>query len=212
MASAPTLAPASRPLRRGSFKMPLPVAASARPSGDEERIVEGLRKEDPEALKALYERFGRLTFGFLLKALGERGAAEDVQQQVFLEAWQRGDRYDPGRGRLAAWLMTIARSRALDHMRRRVPEPRDPMVEEEAAAPSRQVEDGIDRLLEQWRVRELLGRLPEQEAAPLRERFYLGLSQTEIAERNGVPLGTVKTRMVSGLRRLRELIDEEESG
>lgn len=208
MSGAPTLiAPPPAP----SVKMGVPMAADRPSSREERRLAKGLRKRDPEALRAAYERFGRLTFGFLVKALGDRAAAEDVQQQVFLEVWQRGDRYDPGRGALATWLMTIARSRAIDHMRRREPEPREPEgVARALDAGGAEGEDKIDRLVEQWRMRELLDRLPGHEAALLRQRFYLGLTQTEISERDGIPLGTVKTRMVSGLARLRELIDEEE--
>ncbi len=162
----------------------------------------------PGALRETYDRFGRTTFGFLLKTLGDRGAAEDVQQQVFLEVWRRSDRFDPERGKLLTWVMTIARSRAIDHMRRRVPEPIDP----EVAATSVEAPSGaseIEALADQWRMRALLDRLPAAEAELLRLRFYAGFSQSEIAEREGIPLGTVKTRMVSGLRRLREMIEEE---
>jgi RNA polymerase sigma-70 factor (ECF subfamily) len=178
---------------------------------EEGRLAVRLRERDPEALRTLYERFGRITFGFLVNALGDRAAAEDVQQQVFFEVWQRADRYDPSRGKLLTWVMTIARSRAIDHLRRRVPEPLDPDVAARAAeSGGPQGDERIEQLAEQWRMRELLDRLPKAEADLLRLRFYGELSQSEIAERDGIPLGTVKTRMFSGLRRLRELIDEEE--
>ena len=97
-------------------------------SGDraERRLAKRLARRDPDALRELYALHGRDTFGFLVGCCGDRAAAEDVQQQVFLEAWQRADRYDPERGGLLGWLLTIARSRAIDHLRRRVPEPRDP--------------------------------------------------------------------------------------
>ncbi|HEX6229791.1 MAG TPA: sigma-70 family RNA polymerase sigma factor [Solirubrobacterales bacterium] len=186
------------------------MALKATPS-EEARLAARLRERDPEALRTLYERFGRITFGFLVNALGDRAAAEDVQQQVFLEVWQRADRYDPSRGKLLTWVMTIARSRAIDHLRRRVPEPLDPDVAAIAAeSGGPQSDQQIEQLAEQWRVRELLDRLPKAEAELLRLRFYRELSQSEIAERDGIPLGTVKTRMFSGLRRLRELIDEED--
>jgi RNA polymerase sigma-70 factor, ECF subfamily len=185
----------------------MPTEATPNPE-EEERLVAGLRDRDPVALREIYDRFGRPTFGFLLKTLGDRGAAEDVQQQVFLEVWRRSDRFDPERGKLLTWVMTIARSRAIDHIRRRVPEPIDP----EVAAASVEAPSGtgeIDALADQWRMRALLDRLPAAEAKLLRLRFYTGFSQSEIAEREGIPLGTVKTRMVSGLRRLREMIEEE---
>ena len=149
--------------------------------------------------------------GFLVRQLRDRASAEDVFQQVFLEAWQRGPTYDPDRGAPLTWIMTIARSRAIDHLRRRVPEPRDPsgslaLLEAEADPAA-----GIDALVDQWRVAHLLQRLPGEEAQLLRSRFYDGRSQREIAAATGIPLGTVKMRMVQGLRRLRDLIDAEEA-
>ena len=89
---------------------------------------------------------GRATFGFLVRVLGDRATAEDVQQQVFLEAWQRAERYDPERSGLRTWLLAIARSRAIDHLRRRVPEPRDPASA--VALADRADEARVDELLE----------------------------------------------------------------
>lgn len=183
-------------------------ADEAAPDREEDRLAARLRERDPGALQELYGRFGRTTFGFLLKTLRDRGAAEDVQQQVFLEVWRRSDSFDPERGRLLTWVMTIARSRAIDHQRRRVPQPIDPEVAARSAeAPSGA--DEIEAVAEQWRMRALLDRLPAAQAQLLRLRFHAGFSQSEIAEREGIPLGTVKTRMVGGLRRLREMIEEE---
>jgi RNA polymerase sigma-70 factor, ECF subfamily len=151
---------------------------------------------------------GATTFSFLLRLVGERPAAEDVQQQVYLEAWERADRYDPQRGPLVAWLLMIARSRALDHLRRRVPEPRDPAS---AVAVADTLEDErADTLLEQWRLAAALERLSEDEADVLRRRFYRDQTQTEIAEATGVPLGTVKSRMTRALRRMAEVLEEDE--
>jgi RNA polymerase sigma-70 factor, ECF subfamily len=101
-------------------------------------------------------------------------------------------------------VLTIARSRAIDHLRRRVPEPRDPQLPDPRA-----VEEDADALLERWRVAQLLGRLPEVERALLRLRFYDDLSQSEISAATGIPMGTVKARMVRGLTRLREMIEAE---
>jgi RNA polymerase sigma-70 factor (ECF subfamily) len=174
---------------------------------EERRLATRLGRREPDALRELYDLHGRATFGFLLRAPGERAAAEDVQQQVFLEAWQRGERYDPERGGLLTWLLQIARSRAIDHLRRRVPEPRDPAS---AVALADRADDfGVDELLEHWRMAGELDLLPGEEADLLRRRFYLGQSQTEIATATGLPLGTVKSRMVSGLRRLRESLEGE---
>jgi RNA polymerase sigma-70 factor (ECF subfamily) len=187
-------------------------AAGARRAPDraELRLAARLKGGDPDALAEMYERFGATTFGFLVRTLRDRSAAEDVQQQVFTEVWRRAGEYDPERAGLLTWTMTIARSRAIDQLRRRIPEPRDPDV---AARTIEAGQDPVatgDELAERWRMTHYLGQLPDDERTLLRMRFYDELSQTEIAERTGIALGTVKARMVRGLRRLRELIEAEE--
>ena len=173
----------------------------------ERRLAKRLAGRDPEALRELHTLHGRATFGFLLRILGDRAAAEDVQQQVFLEAWERAARYDPERAGLLTWLLTIARSRAIDHLRRRVPEPHDPSSA--IALADRADEGRVDDLLDHWLLVDELGRLPAREADVLRRRFYLDQSQTEIAEATGLPLGTVKTRMGRGLQRLRAALEDQ---
>jgi len=186
---------------------PAPAAADERrrrPDRAERRLAARLRAGDADALADVHEACGAATFGLLVRMLGDRAAAEDVQQQVFTEVWQRAGAYDPRRAGLLTWVLTIARSRAIDHLRRRVPEPRDPQLPD-----SRTVDAGADALLERWRLAQLLGRLPEAERTLLRLRFYEDLSQSEITAATGIPIGTVKARMVRGLTRLREMIEAE---
>lgn len=161
------------------------------------------------ALERVYDEYAPTVLGYLVNVIGDRGVAEDVHQQVFLEVWQRAPGYEPERASVLTWIMTIARSRAIDELRRRVPEPCDPAG---AAAELQDTdpERSPDALVERWRVAHLLSRLRPDEAQLLRMRFYEGLAQPEIAERTGLPLGTVKMRMVAALRRLRDLLDEEE--
>jgi RNA polymerase sigma-70 factor (ECF subfamily) len=194
-----TRAPAARPTA---------VVIGTR-SGDrgERRLAARLRKGDPDALAEAHRTYGGLVLGYLRRALRDPAAAEDVHQEVFLEVWRRGPSYDPDRSSLGTWIMLIARSRAIDHLRRRIPEPLDPQSaragepEDPTASP--------DLLVERWAMAVHLARLPDEQARILRMRFHEGLSQTEIAERTGIPLGTVKTYMVRGLRRLRELMEAE---
>ncbi|MFL5818102.1 MAG: RNA polymerase sigma factor [Conexibacter sp.] len=183
-----------------------PVADGMRADREEQRLARRIADRDEQALADAYARYGRATFGFLLKALRDRAAAEDVQQQVFLEVWQRAPQFDPARGSLFTWIMLIVRSRAIDQLRRRIPTPQDPT---DSPALETSVEPVVDELVEHWHMVELLGRLPHEEAELLRQRFYGGLSQSEISSETGVPLGTVKMRMVSGLRRLREMMEPE---
>jgi RNA polymerase sigma-70 factor (ECF subfamily) len=187
----------------------VPVRTASRADRD---LADRLRRRDDAALRELHATCGRTVLGFLIRALRDRASAEDVFQQVFLEAWQRGPSYDPERAAPLTWLMTIARSRAVDHLRRRVPEPRDPSGTLALLEGQEDPAADVDALAEQWRMAALLARLPDDEADLLRRRFYGGASQTEIAAATGIPLGTVKMRMVQGLRRLRELIEAEESG
>jgi len=194
-----------------ALTLPAPAPAPAavderrrRPDRAERRLAARLRAGDADALADVHEACGAATFGLLVRMLGDRAAAEDVQQQVFTEVWQRAGAYDPRRAGLLTWVLTIARSRAIDHLRRRVPEPRDPQLPD-----PRTVEAGADALLERWRLAQLLGRLPEAERALLRLRFYDELSQSEITAATGIPIGTVKARMVRGLTRLREMIEAE---
>jgi RNA polymerase sigma-70 factor, ECF subfamily len=178
-----------------------------RSSGRAERhLVAGLRAGDPDALAEIHRSFGGLVLGYLRKALRDPGAAEDVHQEVFLEVWRRGSPYDPEQASLGTWIMLIARSRAIDHLRRRVPEPRDPQT---GVREDEDPESSPDLLVERWAMAVLVARLPDEQARILRMRFHEGLSQTEIAERTGIPLGTVKTYMVRGLRRLRELMEAD---
>lgn len=156
------------------------------------------------------EAHGGTLIGYLTQLLGERATAEDVLQQVLLEVWQRGASYDPDRASLLTWVMTIARSRAVDQLRRRVPEPVDPDAAAQQAALHRPLEDESDQLLERWRIAALLERLPRGESSLLRLRFYEGLTQREIAERTGIAAGTIKTRMVNGMAHLRDLLEAEE--
>jgi RNA polymerase sigma-70 factor (ECF subfamily) len=180
-----------------------------RPAGGrtDRRIARGLRRGDPRALEALHAEYGRTVHGYLRGAVGDAGTAEDVFQRVMTEVWRRGEQYDPARGTVLSWVMTIARSRAIDELRRRRPEPDADAVARLAAQPA--PGEDADALADRWRVAHLLGRLPHEEADLLRLRFFDDLSQTEIADRTGIALGTVKKRMVRGLARLRDLMDDD---
>ena len=171
------------------------------------------RGNDPvPTLEKMYDEYAPTVLGYLINVLRDRGVAEDVHQQVFLEVWQRVPSYDPKRASVLTWIMTIARSRAIDELRRRVPEPRDPGKPDVIGlVQDHDPEGSPDALVERWRVAHLLSKLRPEERELLRMRFFEGLSQSEIAERTDIPLGTVKMRMVGALRRLRDLVDEEEA-
>ena len=128
---------------------------------EEEHLGRRLAAREDGALADVYARYARPTFGFLLNALRDRATAEDVQQQVFLEVWQRAPQFDPARGSLFTWIMLIARSRAIDQLRRRIPIPHDPADSPALETP---VDPVVDELVEHWHMVELLERLPHEEA------------------------------------------------
>jgi RNA polymerase sigma-70 factor, ECF subfamily len=183
----------------------LTVMGHRRRTGREQRrLAEALRAGAPDGIRDLHAWLGPVVFGYLLQTLPDRATAEDVFQQVWAEAWRRGGDFDETRGSLTGWVLMIARSRAIDELRRRRPEPMDV-----SRLPEDEAEAELDQLAERWHVAQLLLTLPDEERTLLKLRFYEDLSQTEIAERTGVPLGTVKTRMVRGLERLQALLVAE---
>jgi RNA polymerase sigma-70 factor (ECF subfamily) len=187
-----------------------PTSGSARtPRAQELRLAARLVRGDQAALREIQDEYSRMLRGYLEGMLRDSAAAEDVLQQVMLEVWQHRERFDPTRGSVMSWLITIARSRAIDHLRRQVPEPRDPATTTRLIDKLQPLEHAADDLAEQWRMAHLLTLLPREEAQILRLRFHRDMRQSEIAQETGIPLGTVKMRMVSALGRLRELIDEE---
>ena len=170
-------------------------------------IARGLREGDPAALDALWREYGDGVLAVALSSTRDPAAAEDVRQQVFVELWERRATYDPERGPVRAWVMTLARSRTIDHLRRRRPVP-DSEAVERMEAPAREA-DSPESVVDRLGVADLLRQIPAQEAGLLRMRFFDGLSQNQIAERTGIPLGTVKMRMVQALERLREMLEAD---
>ncbi len=198
-----------------TIAMPAPMTETAPlPPGRRRRAdrqtIRALQDRRPEALTLLMQAHGGTILGYLTQLLRDRATAEDVLQQVLLEVWQRAPSYDPDRAGLLTWVLIIAKSRALDELRRRVPEPVDPSTAAERDALTRASESDPERMLEQWRIAALLERLPREEASLLRLRFYDDLTQTEIAARTGISMGTIKTRMVNGLAQLRDLLEAEQ--
>lgn len=173
-------------------------------------LISALRRGEESAIESLYERYAGSVLAYLISRLRDRATAEDVLQQTFADLWRRSPDYDPERSGLFTWVMLIARSRATDQQRRSHPVPHEPSRAAELADLGEQTEPTAE-LIERWRVAELLRRIPADEARMLRMRFYEGLSQREIAERTGTPLGTVKMRMIQALDRMRSHIEEEEA-
>ena len=174
------------------------------------RVAEG----DDAALESLYERYGRPAFALARRITGEPVFAEEVVQEVFLALWRDPEKYDPTRGGFPSWLLATTHHKAVDAVRREetVRRRRATLAEEAASYTSAAsdlppVEDAAWSGLRGERVRQALGELPAPQREALVLAYYAGYTQREIAERTDTPLGTVKTRMLAGMRRLRELLD-----
>jgi RNA polymerase sigma-70 factor (ECF subfamily) len=172
-------------------------------------LVERLPRDDSgDELRELYRRYSGQLFGFACNALGDRGLAEEVVQDVFARAWRHAGEYDPQRASVRTWLFSIARNRVVDARRRAAVRP-GVTVEAEPESPAE-----LDRELEQsvlrWQIAAALARLSPEHREVIRLAHYGGMTLREIAERKGIPLGTVKSRTSYALRSLRLILDEME--
>ena len=186
---------------------------NARPEQDEldAELVRAAARGDERAYASLYDRYSPILFGLLLRILHSRAEAEDVLQEVFLQVWQQARSFDQSRGRAFTWLVTLARSRAIDRLRSVESRERAARRSAEEGAPERAAaEEGADAAAERAEqaavVQEALAQLPEEQRRTLLLAYLDGMSQSEIAAKTGQPLGTVKTRTRAGLKKLGELL------
>ena len=172
-------------------------------------ILRAVAGGDEQALAALYDRYRLILFSLILRILHSQPEAEDVLQEVFLQVWRRASDFDETRGRPFTWLVTLARSRAIDRLR--ALGSRDRTATEAARDAPDSISDAADDAVKSEQgeiVRGALAKLPEEHRQTLVLAYFEGLTQSEIAARLNSPLGTVKTRMRSGMIKLRELLGE----
>jgi RNA polymerase sigma-70 factor (ECF subfamily) len=155
---------------------------------------------DRGTFEAIYDRYGRVVYGVAYRMLGEQAAAEDIVQAVFLTLWSRPDAYHEGN--IGGWLARVARNRCLDALRVRKTRPEAEMPVELVAEGA--LDEGVFARLEGDRVRKALAALPDDQRIAIEMGFFGGVTHAEIATRTGAPLGTIKTRIRAGLRRLRD--------
>ena len=184
----------------------LAVASSARTTADDKAALERMARGDQSGLAEVYDRHGRLVYSLALRIVRDRGEAEDVTQEVFVQAWRQANRFDTTRGSVAGWLLTMARTRAIDLIRRRRVRPQpgadDIVVETKDDSPAQDVQLEWGQRAEA--IQEAMGSLPLLQRLAIELAFFEGLTQAEIAEQLEVPLGTVKTRIRQGLLKLRD--------
>src|SRR5215208_722314 len=175
----------------------------------DEQLMRGLAGPEVEAaLSTLYDRYSRTVFGVGLKLLGgDRSSAEEVVQEVFLKVWRSSHTFDPSRGSFSTWLYRVTRSVALDLYRKRAHKVRQVSNGEMHIAAVRDLSDGPQEVVDEswltWRVSMALEVLDAPHREVIELAYFSGLSQREISERTGVPLGTVKSRTASAFKRLR---------
>jgi RNA polymerase sigma-70 factor (ECF subfamily) len=167
----------------------------------DEPLIGRVQAKDQTAMGAIFDRYAAMVYSVALRVLKDPGQAEDVMQEIFLQVWNRPDRFTQGRGSLGAWLAVIARNRSIDLLRQRRPtEPCEDVVLESGTNLASEVE----RNTMMTKVRGVLRNLPQEQQKSLELAFFQGLTHAEIAERTGDPLGTVKTRIRAGLAALRK--------
>ncbi len=177
----------------------------------DEVLMKLIPKDPSGILSVLYDRYGRLVFSIALQTLESREAAEEVTQEVFLQLWKNAAAFRPDQGKLVNWLCSIARYRAIDRVRRRNSRPEGrqlswEMADQAVDVAPHEIESAADLADEKRRVRAAVAQLPEEQQKALALAFFYGYTHREIAEALGIPLGTVKTRIRLGLRKLRQAL------
>jgi len=181
--------------------------------GDRELAIR-LKRRDPKAMADLYDRFGRIAYSVIFTIVRDTGIAEDLVQETFLRVWNRMGAFDAERGALGAWLLTVARNRAIDHIRSAGSRnTRNTFELEDREHPSlfADAEQEIVTADQARRIRDSLASLNANQKRVIELAYFEGLSQTEMAERMGEPLGTIKTWARSALKRLREELQPSDS-
>ena len=182
---------------------------------DDETLIRLIVHEQAEALGTLYDRYSRLVFSLALHVVGDRETAEEITQDVFYRVWENAATYRSDQAKLTTWMTSITRYRAIDILRKRKIRPeRDSLDWEDVELELNSggldsPEELTDLALQQHRVRVAIANLPPDQQDVLALAYFQGLSHSQIAERLGQPLGTVKTRIRLAMQRLRDLLKDE---
>jgi len=178
---------------------------SARRSDEE--VLAAIAGGDDQGLAELYDRYGRLAYGLAYRVLHDQALAEDAVQDAFLAIWRSADGYRRERAKPSTWILTLVHRRAVDLVRREDLR-RAEQLDETPEAAATSVPEEADLREKRTAVQAALRELPQDQRQALELAYYGGFTQSELAERLGVPLGTIKSRMFAGLSRLRELVPE----
>ena len=172
----------------------------------DEALISLVASSDDGALAELYDRFGRVAYGLALRILRDEALAQDAVQEAFLALWHSADRFLAERAKASTWILTLVHRRSVDLVRREDRRRGEPLERAPEAATTSTAEDEVALGFQRRVVQEALRRLPAEQREALELGYYGGLTQSELAERLGQPLGTIKSRMFAGLTQLRDLL------
>lgn len=176
-------------------------------TGNDQELIERLRRRDPDAMSDLYDRYSRIVYSVILRVVRNASVAEELAQETFLRAWNRAGDFDAARGKLVPWLLTIARNRAIDYLRSTAGQQQSntfELLSSERFTLFVNTEDRMLDLEQARRIRAAFSQLNKNQREVLELAYFEGLSQSEMAEKLGQPLGTIKTWVRTALTNLRE--------
>jgi RNA polymerase sigma-70 factor, ECF subfamily len=184
---------------------------------DDTALLRLMARANSEALSELYDRYARLVYGLALQSSGEAAAAEEITQDTFLRAWENAASYQPEKGKVSTWLVSIARYRAIDLLRKKQARRENKHLSLEemptfALPDDENVEDEVDLRSRQRLVRLALAQLPEDQREALGLAYFRGMTHAQIAAALKQPLGTVKTRIRLGMQKLRQSLEQDMAG
>ena len=172
----------------------------------DEALISLVASSDDGALAELYDRFGRVAYGLALRILRDEALAQDAVKEAFLALWHSADRFLAERAKASTWILTLVHRRSVDLVRHEDRRRGEPLERAPEAATTSTAEDEVALGFQRRVVQEALRRLPAEQREALELGYYGGLTQSELAERLGQPLGTIKSRMFAGLTQLRDLL------
>ena len=186
--------------------MLLPILLAVQAAEDDSGLVLRMQKRDANALAELYDRYGRVTFSLIVRIVRDSAIAEDLVQETFLRVWNRVHGFDAQRGAIGPWLLAVARNRAIDYLRSAGGRERNALELEETGHPALYCDMEKDLLSSDKlrRVKSAVDKLAPNQRQVIELAYFEGLTQTEMAERMGQPLGTVKTWVRAALKSLRD--------
>jgi RNA polymerase sigma-70 factor (ECF subfamily) len=187
------------------------IPAARDRASEDGALVDLLRAQPTVGLAAIYDRYGRMVFSLALRIVQDRGAAEEITQDVFLRCWRNIERYEAGQGSLAGWLLAIAHHRAIDELRSRRSKETRREISDATILPVAAPEGMFDAALLRGELQQALALLPTAQRDVIELIFWGGLTRREVAERLRVPLGTVHTRLRLGMEKLRAALDAQSS-